>query len=148
MDELGTTVQDEHVALVSYSSNTYECGNRYKISEINSDLVSDYDKIRNEMSKIGEKPVKGSTSISAGLDDGIDVLTGKNIRPFAVKTIVLMTDGIHNLGKEPIESAKVAAKNDITIHTITFSDDADIKRMKAVAEATGGKHFHATASRS
>ena len=29
------------------------------------------------------------------------------------------------------------------IHTITFSDDADIKRMKAVAAATGGKHFHA-----
>jgi Ca-activated chloride channel homolog len=143
LDELDKTVQDERVALVSYSSNTYECGNRYKISEINSDLVSDYDTIRKEMAKIGAKPVKGSTSISAGLDDGIDVLTGKKIRPFAVKTIILMTDGIHNLGKEPIESAKVAAKDDITIYTITFSDDADIKRMTDVAQATGGKHFHA-----
>jgi len=143
LDELETTVQEEHVALVSYSSNTTECRNRYRISEINSDLVSDYNDIRNEMARIGKKPVKGSTSISAGLDDGIDVLTGEKIRPYAVKTIVLMTDGIHNLGKEPIESAKVAAKNDITIHTITFSDDADIARMKAVAAATDGKHFHA-----
>ena len=38
----------------------------------------------------------------------------------------------------------MAATKDIMIHTITFSDDADITRMKAVAAATGGKHFHAT----
>jgi Mg-chelatase subunit ChlD len=96
------------------------------------------------MANISSKPVKGSTAISAGLDDGIEVLTGTKVRPFAVKTIILMTDGVHNLGKEPVESAKVAAKNDITIHTITFSDGADIKRMKAVAAAANGKHFHAT----
>ena len=29
------------------------------------------------------------------------------------------------------------------ILTVTFSDDADITRMKAVAAATGGPHFHA-----
>ena len=87
--------------------------------------------------------MKGSTAISAGIDDGIKVLTGKKIRPFAVKTMILMTDGIHNLGPEPILSARNAAKKDIVIHTITFSDDADIKRMKDVAAATGGKHFHA-----
>lgn len=144
LDELESTVQDERVALASYSSNTTECKNKYKISTIDSDLVSDYDEIRDEMDRIGGKPVKGSTAISAGLDEGIEVLTGKKIRPYAVKTIILMTDGVHNLGKEPVESAKVAAKNEITIHTITFSDEADIKRMKAVAAATNGKHFHAT----
>ena len=40
--ELDKTVQEEHVALVSYSSDTTECGNTYKISTIDSDLVSDY----------------------------------------------------------------------------------------------------------
>jgi hypothetical protein len=87
--------------------------------------------------------VKGSTAISAGIDEGIKVLTGKKTRPFALKTMVLMTDGIHNLGPEPVLSAKVAKQKDIVIHTVTFSDDADIKRMKAVAAATGGTHFHA-----
>lgn len=144
LDELNSTVQDERVALVSYSSNTTECGNRYKISQIDSDLVADYSVIEDKMADISKKPVKGSTAISAGLDDAIDVLTGKKIRPFAVKTIVLMTDGVHNLGKEPVESAKVAATKDIVIHTITFSDGADTKRMKAVAAAANGKHFHAT----
>ena len=64
-------------------------------------------------------------------------------RPFAVKTMILMTDGIHNQGPEPVLSAREAAKKDIVIHTITFSSDADIKRMQDVAAAAGGQHFHA-----
>jgi Ca-activated chloride channel homolog len=143
LDELERTNQDEHVALVSYSSNDTECGHTYRISEVDSDLVSDYSVIRDEMHRIGSAPVKGYTAISAGLDDGIDVLTGPNIRPYAVPTIVLMTDGIHNLGPEPIVSARRAAQLGIVIHTITFSSDADIARMEAVAAATGGRHFHA-----
>jgi Ca-activated chloride channel family protein len=105
--------------------------------------VSNYDAIRTVMKTLSSKPVKGSTAISAGIDDGIKVLTGKKIRPFAVKTMIVMTDGIHNLGPEPVLSARNAAKKDIVIHTITFSDDADIKRMEDVAAATGGRHFHA-----
>ncbi len=143
LQELDKTAQDEHVALVSYSSNITQCGFTYKISQIDSDLVSNYDTIRKVMKDLSSRPVKGSTAISAGIDDGIKVLTGKKIRPFAVKTMILMTDGIHNLGPEPILSAQVAKTKDIVIHTITFSDDADIKRMEAVAAATGGRHFHA-----
>lgn len=143
LQELEKTSQDEHVGLVSYSSNTTQCGFTYRISDINSDLVSNYTVIRNVMKDLSSRPVKGSTAISAGIDDGIKVLTGKKVRPFAVKTMIVMTDGIHNLGPEPVLSAQVAAKKDIVIHTITFSDDADIKRMEAVAAATGGRHFHA-----
>jgi Mg-chelatase subunit ChlD len=143
LDELDNTVQDERVALASYSSNTSECGNTYRIATIDSNLVSDYSKIHDEMNRMSSKPVKGSTAISAGIDEGIKVLTGTKARPFAVKTMVVMTDGIHNLGPEPVLSAREAAKRDIVIHTITFSSDADIKRMQDVAAAAGGKHFHA-----
>lgn len=141
--ELDKTPQDEHVALASYSSDTTECGNNYRISQIDSDLVADYSVIRNAMTRLSSKPVKGRTAISAGLDEGIKVLSGDKIRPFAVKTIVLMTDGIHNLGPEPVLSARQAASKDIVVHTITFSSDADIRRMQDVAAATGGRHFHA-----
>jgi len=141
--ELGKTPQDERVALVSYSSDTTECGNTYKISTIDSELVSDYSQIRSEMSRISSKPVKGRTAISAGLDNGIKVLTGATTRPFALRTVILMTDGIHNLGPEPVLSARNAAQQDIVIHTITFSSDADIQRMQDVAAASGGRHFHA-----
>lgn len=143
IDEIEQTPQAEFLSLCSYSSNTKECGNSYNISDLNSDLSPDYSLVRNEMNRLGSKPVKGRTSISAGIDEGLKVLTGKKTRPFAVKTMIVMTDGIHNLGPEPINSAKQAAKTDIIIHTITFSSDADIKRMKDVAAATGGQHFHA-----
>jgi Mg-chelatase subunit ChlD len=143
LQELDNTAQDEHVALVSYSSDTKECGFTYHISDINSDLVSNYDDIRKVMKDLSSRPVKGRTAISAGIDNGNIVLTGKKVRPFAVKTMILMTDGIHNLGPEPILSAQVSATKGIVIHTITFSADADIKRMEAVAAATGGRHFHA-----
>jgi Ca-activated chloride channel homolog len=141
--ELDKTPQDERLALASYSSKTKECGRDYNLSDINSDLVADYAVIRGEMNRIGSAPVKGSTCISAGIDEGLKVLTGANTRPFAIKTMIVMTDGIHNHGAEPIISARKAAKQDIVIHTITFSSDADIKRMKDVAAATGGLHFHA-----
>ncbi len=141
--ELDKTAQEEHVGLVTYSSNITDCGFKYKISDINSELSSNYDTIRQVMADLSSRPVKGSTAISAGIDDGIKVLTGKKIRPFAVKTMLVMTDGIHNLGPEPIISARQAARKDIVIHTITFSNDADIKRMEDVAAATGGRHFHA-----
>ena len=144
LDELNKTSQDERVALATYSSNTTECGITYKISEINCDLsASNYTAVRDEMARMSSKPVKGRTAISAGLDEGIKVLTGAKVRPYAFRTMILMTDGIHNLGPEPVLSARVAATKDIVIHTITFSDDADISRMQAVAAATGGRHFHA-----
>jgi Mg-chelatase subunit ChlD len=143
LKELESTKQQENVGMVSYSSNTTECGNKYVISSIDADLGKSYKPVRDKMASLSQKPVKGSTAISAGIDDGIKVLTGAKTRPYALKTMVLMTDGIHNTGPEPVLSAKAAKQKDIVIHTITFSDDADIKRMKDVAAATGGVHIHA-----
>jgi Mg-chelatase subunit ChlD len=57
--------------------------------------------------------------------------------------MVVMTDGRHNTGTEPVVAARRAATENITIHTVTFSEDADFARMRAVADATGGQHFHA-----
>ena len=55
--------------------------------------------------------------------------------------MVLMTDGLHNTGREPILSAREAAAANITIHTVTFSSDADIPRMRAVADGDGRAAF-------
>ena len=143
IDELERTVQEEQCALVTYSSAGSECGITFTTSDINVDLAMSYSPIRNEMNRLSSRPVKGMTSISAGLDNGVKVLTGSRTRPFALKSVVLMTDGLHNSGREPIYSAREAAARNIVINTVTFSDDADIRRMRDVANATGGRHFHA-----
>ena len=143
LDELEQTNQHELCGMVSYSSDCTSCGQKFSLSEINSDLTADYKVIRDSMGKKSAGPVEGNTAISAGIDDGIKVLSGPNARAFAVKTMILMTDGIHNTGPEPILSARVAAEKGIVIHTVTFSVEADIPRMRDVAAATGGQHFHA-----
>jgi Flp pilus assembly protein TadG len=143
LSELDQTPQQEQCALVSYSTAGSGCGLKFTTSDINAQLAFDYTGIRDEMARMSSHPVQGSTSISAGIDNGVKELTSKRARRYAVKTMVVMTDGLHNSGREPILSANDAAKAKITINTITFGNNADQKRMTDVAEATGGKHYHA-----
>jgi Flp pilus assembly protein TadG len=141
--ELNETPQQEQCALVSYSTAGTGCGLKFTTSDINAQLSLDYSQIASEMARLSSNPVQGSTSISAGIDNGTKELTSSRARRYAVKTMVVMTDGLHNSGREPILSAKDAAKKNITINTVTFGNDADQKRMIDVAAATGGKHYHA-----
>ena len=141
--ELNNTTQLEQCGLASYSQIGSSCGISFTTSDINSQLVFNYQIIRDEMARLSSQPVAGFTNIAAGIDNGILVLTDPRARPFAVKTMVLMTDGRKNRGIEPVISARRAANLDITIHTVTFSDEADFRRMRDVAAASGGEHFHA-----
>lgn len=144
--ELDSTLQEEQCALVTYSSNGSGCGYKFTTSDINCPLGFNYQPIRDEMNTLSSKPVQGNTAIGAGIHNGVKVLTSKKVRPFAVRTMVVMTDGLHNSGVDPVVAAKQAAAKDITINTVTFSLEADLVRMKKVAEVTGGKHYHAANS--
>jgi len=141
--ELDNTAQLEQCGLASYSQAGTECGITFTTSDINTQLDLNYQTIRAEMAFLSSQPVAGLTNIAAGIDNGILILTDPRARPFAVKTMVLMTDGRKNRGIEPVISARRASRLDITIHTVTFSDEADFSRMRAVAAASGGEHFHA-----
>jgi Flp pilus assembly protein TadG len=143
LDELEQTPQREQCSLASYSSKGSGCGIKFNTSDLNAPLAYSYKPIRDEMARLSSQPVQGSTAIGAGVTRGIEALTSNRARRYAVKTMVLMTDGLHNSGVEPIVPAREAAQQNITINTVTFGDDADIRRMREVAEATGGQHFHA-----
>src|SRR5690606_2740712 len=130
LDELEDTSSDEQVALASYSTS----------ATLNRNLSTDYSNVRKDVDKF---KADGMTAIGLGLEKGIEGVMGKNHRTLSAPIIVLMTDGNHNTGVEPIVPAREAAKQGITVHTITFGGDADIKRMTAVANETGGKTFHA-----
>ena len=147
LDELNLTYPDEYVALASYSSpfNKNCSGNliKFQTADVRQELTDDYSTIRDVMDDFMDNGIGGSTAIGEGLKKGIQEITSSRARPFAVKTIVLMTDGLHNYGVDPVTVAAQAAAKDITVHTISFSPGADQSRMQAVAEATGGKHYHA-----
>ncbi len=50
---------------------------------------------------------------------------------------------IHNTGTDPIYAATLAAKENIIIYTVTFSNEADMATMQEIASIGTGKHIHA-----
>jgi hypothetical protein len=59
--------------------------------------------------------------------------------------MIVMTDGHHNGSRDPEDAASdaMAALPRLTIHTVTFSNNADERRMQSVAEIGQGIHAHA-----
>ena len=87
---------------------------------------------------------EGATNIFEALRFGSDSLEQDPLaRPHAERTIVLMTDGNFNEGGTPIPSALLAKSRGHTIHTITFSAEADQVTMQEVATVADGIHIHA-----
>ncbi|HEY6564549.1 MAG TPA: vWA domain-containing protein, partial [Pirellulaceae bacterium] len=143
-NELLDTTPLEKLALVTYSSETIACGISYTESDINVPLTTDVSGAVSAMAALSAGPINGMTNITAGVQNGISVLTDTNYcRPFAKRTMIVLTDGLHNQGDPPIMLAANAVANNIVIHTITFSATADQAGMQQLAEATYGKHFHA-----
>ena len=123
--------QDEHVSLTVYSTQDRKVQN----------LTPNLDLVR---SGFAQESPNGFTAIGQGLNTGIDsILNDPLTRPFALKSIIVMTDGRHNRGVTPGVIAERAAAEGITVHAITFSPGADRNRMRNVAEQTGGMYLHA-----
>lgn len=84
------------------------------------------------------------TAIGEGLLTGSDSLVeDANVRPFAAKTIVVLTDGRQNEGESPDVTVNTAVARGQTVHTITFSNEANQNLMRTVADIGSGIHFHA-----
>ena len=140
---LETTPQTEHLSLVSYGSNGTWCSHTNYSSTIDQDLSETYSNATSAMAALSSSKFNGATDIEAGIVSGIQALTDQSARPFAAKTMVLMTDGHYTRGAAPHTVAPSALDEDIVIHTVTFGDGADQHEMRAVAEATGGNFYHA-----
>lgn len=143
-EALGLTPQVEWVGLVSYASNFSNFGVNNLAVEVDQGLTVDHTLIDTAMDEISARIFNGATNIAAGIDTGVSVLTDPdNSREFAVKTLILMTDGVPTEGGNPVVSATAAANQNVTIHTITFGAGADQNLMQQVAAAANGEHFHA-----
>jgi Ca-activated chloride channel homolog len=129
-DTLDTTPVDEQVGLASYNDTATE----------DVPLTANLNTIRTTMAGL---PVGGFTSISRGMRAGEAIFARSRGRDFVERTMIVMTDGIHNRGPEPSTVATDLAADGITIHTITFGADADRGRMREVADIGRGRHFHA-----
>ena len=130
-DTLKKTPQREKVGVATYSTD----------SQLDERLNFNYGKLQRT---INGKRIAGWTAIGLGMRDGMAGLkSAAHSRKIAAKTLVVMTDGNHNRGVGPETVAREAARDNITVHTITFSSGADKRLMREVARLGGGKHWHA-----
>jgi Ca-activated chloride channel family protein len=136
------------VGLVTFASD-YQFGNsQWQSTKVANDvnLTTNFPSIVTAANNYGTKPLIGGTDIGAGMTNGRNMLiSGTGARTNAVKTMIVMTDGNRQSGLTTSEIAAYATtcKNEgITIHTITFSEDAAYSLMQTVANNGGGKHYH------
>ncbi|MDX1927182.1 MAG: VWA domain-containing protein [Pirellulaceae bacterium] len=128
---------NEHVSLSTYSSDF-----RTEVP-----LTSNFMNIGIALANNSARFYGGATNVGDGILTGMQTLGNKQLaRPWASRVMIVLTDGIHNTGTDPLYAAKIAAQEDIMIFTITFSMEADVARMQQVAEAGSGRHFHATSA--
>lgn len=131
LNVLEQTDQDEQVSIASYATT----------ASLDISLQLDYDLIRAEIQTLD---ATGWTAIGEGMNAGIPSLLDTMARPFAAKTLLVMTDGVHNTGVSPASVAtSIVNSYDVTIHTITFGSGADEDAMLNVATIGGGDHYHA-----
>lgn len=131
LNVLDQTPQNEQVSIASYSSS----------GTLDHWLTHDFQAIRSQLNSLR---TGGSTGIGNGMNQGKRVFDHQNARPFASKTMVVMTDGIHNSGVNPdtVASQLMSAYN-MNIQTVTFGSGANQSTMRTVATIGQGKHYHA-----
>ncbi len=127
---LNTTPVNEQVGLASYS--------QFATRDVS--LTTNLVDVTNGLAAL---VTSGRTSISRGMRAGEQIMMAGRDQEFVERTMIVMTDGLHNEGPEPSTVATDLAANQIQIHTITFGRGADQDRMRTVAAIGGGKHFHA-----
>lgn len=107
-------------------------------------LTTNFGLVVSAVTSLSGKVMLGGTNMSAGIDEGTGVLTGADVRPYAERIMILMTDGQWNQGRDPLDAASDALGSGITIHTIGFLSAGQSSTLIDIAELTGGKYYAAS----
>ncbi len=117
--------------------------------------------------EVAREHSEGATAIGEGLGLAVERLRR---HPAQSKVIILLSDGVNNAGVlDPMAAAELAAAHNIQVYTIATGAsgyapvpaktrdgrvrlvgrlmEVDEKTLKAIAERTGGRHFHARDAR-
>ncbi len=126
------TDQIEYVSLTTFATNT----------RVDLQIqTTDYQPIRDAVKQI--VPYDGTATGSGMIASVPSITTAPLARPFAAKTMIVLTDGQANTGIGPAAAAQqIRSANNIVIHTVTFTQEAEIGQMLQAAQNGSGKHYH------
>ena len=133
INEMNNSPTDELCSLTFYNES----------SDLRVNLTSNYSPMLAELQAVSDNFTSGGTNIGGGMLTAKSSLNSSHGRPEASKVVILMTDGVHNIGTGPLSAANQLANNGVTLFTVTFSDEADQAIMQQAAQRADGKHYHA-----
>jgi Ca-activated chloride channel family protein len=128
------------VGIISFSST----------AEVVAQPTSDLDAARDAVERIPAP--EGGTAIGDAID-----LAAQQMPKSGRRIIVLLTDGVNNLGREPVQAAQDAAARSILIETVGVGSndsgqvipgtnelaDLDAQTLRTIAQTTGGQYAEA-----
>lgn len=126
-------------------------GNNIQAGLVSYSTGSTLDKTLQSMSEANQLALKaaidalnpsGSTCIECGLTKAADELTSTRARPLANKVIVLLTDGVGNVG-DSVDGAVYCRNRNVTVYTIGFGYDVDSTELTNIALLTYGDYYFA-----
>ena len=143
--------EGDRVGLIMFGSQAY----------VQTPLTFDHQTVRHFLAEAAVGLAGRSTAIGDAIGLGIKRLRD---RPQQSRVLILLTDGANSAGVvEPLEAARVAAENEIRIHTIGVGAEAggqrslfglrvqrselDEQTLQAIANRTGGQYFRARDAR-
>jgi len=132
--ELESTPQDELCSMSVYSTRGL------KVTSMTSDL----NQVNTDLERF--RP-GGLTAIGLGMRAGLTSFRDPSARPLALRAMIVMTDGYHNRDINPLQVVPEAVRENVTVHTITFSRGANQNLMRQVANAGNGIHLHANSNK-
>ncbi len=134
LDTVNSSPQQEYVSLVTYSDG----------AQREAQLSGSYTPIPRALDVYTQRYCMGFTNIHDGIAEGVNSLTDPRYsRPWAVKVIIVLTDGRRTAGADPIPAAQAAFDQGISVYAVTFAKEADQALMRSVASVGGGVHYHA-----
>ena len=142
IDNFVTKLKDDRVGLEIFAGKPFT----------QSPMTFDYNVIRYYLTDISTENINQRMFGLNGTAIGDAILSAVNRfknNPDRTKVLVLLTDGVANVGVDPIFAAEYARADGVKIYTIGIGKNKnsregfDEKSLKDIAELTGGKYFWA-----
>lgn len=126
------SVVGDLLGIVSYSDTATS---EYPLQQITGE--SDRSNVRDAIDSIS---AGGETSIGGGLREGLNQIMGAGMRA-ATQVIVLLTDGLHNIGEHPSNVLPDLIDNGVRVYTIGIGPTIDTILLEQIATNTGGAFY-------
>ncbi|HSA06190.1 MAG TPA: VWA domain-containing protein [Candidatus Gastranaerophilales bacterium] len=151
-----TAAKDTAVEFIKKSPKNIKIGLEYFYgsSQVVMSPNEDHSKILSSLSELTIKDLNPGTAIGSAIDAAVNALAIGGEKDNRL-VIILLTDGESNQGISPLSTAKIAAKEGITVYTVGIGSEKgayvsggyltalDEGTLLEIANITGGKYFRA-----